>query len=44
MGASGYYNVMLKESDIRHQHAKVHHFQYQIFADKKSHNPSIHWV
>ena len=35
---------MLKESDIRHQHAKVHHFQQQKFAAKKNHNPSMHWV
>ena len=43
-GAPGFCNVMLKESDIRHQHAKVHHFQHQIFADKKNRNPSMHWV
>ena len=44
MGASGFCNVMLKESDIHHQHAKVHHFQHQTLADKKYHNPSMHWV
>ena len=44
MGAPDFCNVMLKESDILHQHVKVHHFQHQIFADKKNHNPSMHWV
>ena len=44
MGAPGFCNVMLKESDICHQRAKFHHFQHQTFADKKCHNPSMHWV
>ena len=39
MDAAGFCNVMLKESDIRHQHAKVHLFQHQTFAAKKNHNP-----
>ena len=44
MGAPGFCNVMIKESDIRHQHAKVHHFQHQTFADEKYHSPNMHWV
>ena len=27
MDAPGFCNVKLKESDIHHQHANVHHFQ-----------------
>ena len=44
MGAPGFCNVMQKESNIRHQHEKVHHFQHQTFADKKITSPSMHWV
>ena len=35
MGAPGFCNVKQKESDVRYEHAKVHHFQLQTFADKK---------
>ena len=41
MGAPGFSNVKQKESDVRHKHAKVHHFQHQAFADKKNHKFSV---
>ena len=41
MGAPGFCNVKQKESDVRHKHAKVHHFQHQAFADKKNHKSSV---
>ena len=34
----GFCNVQQKESDVRHEQAKVHHFQQQAFADKKNQN------
>ena len=42
IGAQGFCNVNQKESNFRHKHAKVHHFRYQAFADKKNHNSSVH--
>ena len=44
IGARGFYDINQKESDFRHQHAKVHHFQHQAIADKKNHNPSKHVI
>ena len=35
MGAPDFFNVEQKESDIRHNHAKVHHFQDHLHLQTK---------